>query len=246
MNEFAKPYSLDDLVSIANRLLPQYLPEEMGDSRMRGAVNPRLVRHLTTLGVLEEAGRAGREARYTRRHLLQLLVARRLMAEGHNTASVKKLTVAADDAALLDLLERGAQLAVEAPIVAARASESVEPEAVMFSALESEETNPAVDFLQKIRGQRHKAAASPASASAPLPLSAPAPVAARRRIVPPDEAEEAPAQHWQRSEVVPGLEIHLRDDFVLPPTPHQRDQLLERIWQQIKHNQNRLVYRRKK
>src|SRR4051794_28350389 len=98
-------FSLDELVAEANRLLPRYLSEQVSDARVRSEVNARLVRHLTTIGVLSEALREGREARYNERHLLQLLAARRLMSEGHGTSTIRQLLADADEAALQALLE---------------------------------------------------------------------------------------------------------------------------------------------
>ena len=57
--------TLDDLAALANTLLPQYLPLDRS-SRTQDEVNPRLIRHYTTQGLLDPPFKEGREARYTR------------------------------------------------------------------------------------------------------------------------------------------------------------------------------------
>ncbi len=96
--------NLDELVARANELLPAYLPERDTPSRVREEVNARLVRHYTTQGLLDEPFKLGREARYTRRHLLQLLTLRRLMSEGHGASALEPLLSGKSDAELGDLL----------------------------------------------------------------------------------------------------------------------------------------------
>ena len=103
-------WDLEGLVREANARLPRYLPEQPGNLRVREAVTARLVRHYTTLGMLDEPARTGREARYSARHLLQLLVVRRLMAEGHGSSALGDLARRKSDAELLAMLEGGVAL----------------------------------------------------------------------------------------------------------------------------------------
>ena len=233
-------YSLDELVSVANRLLPRLLPAERRGMKLNELVNPRLVRHLSTLGLLDEAGREGREARYERRHLLQLLVARRLMAQGYSTGAIKKLTGGARDEDLESLLHGGAQLgltshetivdATDAGVAVAdemAASES-ESSAVLSDAAfpeafeDAPPDNAALSFLQNIRSGRKKAAlpdaAIPRSAPSPAPrLNAP--------LQPPPQAPQA-APRYVRIALRPGLELHVSEDFELPPSVGERETLM--------------------
>lgn len=137
--------SLDELVAKANELLPHILPE--AEKLRQSELNPRLVRHFATLGLVDEAGRDGREARYGARHLLQLLVVRRLMAEGSTTSGVKKLIVGALDAELESLLLSGVR---RANLESYHKIETVEVE------------NEALQWLHKIRA-RNAPMSSPAS-----------------------------------------------------------------------------------
>jgi hypothetical protein len=68
---------LDALADTANDLLRGYLPRSLSDSRVTETVNPRLVRHYVSEGVIEAATREGRKALYTVDHLLQLLASSR-------------------------------------------------------------------------------------------------------------------------------------------------------------------------
>lgn len=72
---------IEDLVAEANRWLADLLPADRA-ARPKDEVNPRLVRHYTTQGLLPAPRREGRDARYSRVHLMALLALRRLMADG--------------------------------------------------------------------------------------------------------------------------------------------------------------------
>ena len=180
LQEFAQraPFDLDDFVAAANALLPQFLPDDENDARLKGEVNVRLVRHLATLGLLDEAGRAGREARYEFRHLLQLLVVRRLMAEGHTTSAIKKMTAQIGDEQLQALLRGETRAVLQSEIESAPAV-----------ATDAATSNAALDFLSHIR-QR---AAPAAEKSAATPASE-APISRWTRI------EIAPGLELQRSD----------------------------------------------
>jgi DNA-binding transcriptional MerR regulator len=119
---------LDRFVEVVNDLLPQFLPDSPTSGRGQEAVNPRLVRHYTTQGWLDRPLKQGREARYTYRHLLQLLVLRRLLAEGYSASSIGGLIIGQPNQALEDMLQGGVQLTVEA-------------------------ANPALAFLSQIRNR---------------------------------------------------------------------------------------------
>src|SRR5690606_11381868 len=96
-------WSLDDFVEQVNRLLPDLLPKDAG-KRAAEPVNQRLVRHYATQGLLDEPLKEGREARYLYRHLLQLLVVRRLLAEGFTAAVVGQVLANRGDDELEGLL----------------------------------------------------------------------------------------------------------------------------------------------
>jgi DNA-binding transcriptional MerR regulator len=226
-------YSLDELVAVANELLPRHLPaaSDESDARFREEVNARLVRHLASLGLLDEAGREGREARYGARHLLQLLTTRRLMAEGYTTGAIKKLIGGANDARLEALLlgEASTHASIEAPYASPPTMSgkfSVRaPRASTFAAPAPKSANAALDFLKDVRNRTGAAQSARAS--------------------PPSTPASVPPSQWRRVEIASNLEVHVRDDFRFPPTPHEREALLNRIADALK-NLNPHYLRRKK
>lgn len=199
--------TLDRFVEVANDLLPQFLPEPTAGSRGQEAVNPRLVRHYTTQGLLDKPLKQGREARYLYRHLLQLLVLRRLLAEGYSVSSMHQLIGGQPNDALENILQGGAQLTVET-------------------------TNPALTWLAEIRD---RPAAAPAPRAAPAPSPARRSQAAERSRQSPgsiDPVTPSPST-WSRLTLLDGLELHIRQDFVPPATAYERDRLCQLIAQRL-------------
>jgi DNA-binding transcriptional MerR regulator len=199
---------LDRFVEVTNDLLPQFLPSQSTGSRGQEPVNPRLVRYYTTQGWLDKPLKQGREARYTYRHLLQLLVLRRLLAEGYSASSIGSLIGGQADTALEDILQGGVQLTVEA-------------------------ANPALAFLSQIRdgqgpakGQRRESSPSDQS-----PKRSASPVGGDPCVSP----ASPPPQAWTRLEILDGLELHVRQDFAAPATAHERDSLLQLIADHLAH-----------
>lgn len=191
-------WDLDTFVQVANDLLPHYLPA--GDTtrgRPPEAINLRLVRYYTTQGVLDRPLRQGREARYIYRHLLQVLVVRRLLGEGYSTSALQPITIEKGNADLEALLQGGMQLTIET-------------------------ANPALAFLQSV--QTRAPAASAVRAAQPLAVPAP------RNL---ELQDSSPPSRWQRIVVLPGLEIHVKEDFVSPSTPQERENLLQLIAQRL-------------
>ncbi len=195
----ASGWSLEELVDTANALLPEFLPaaeDRPGSAgKVREEVNVRLIRHYANLGLLDENAREGREARYGFRHLLQLLLVRRLLTEGYPAAVIAKLITGKGDAELRALLQGG-------------------------TSVNATPANPALDFLA---GVRRRAALAPAAPSSRPPAPAPAsPRAPAPTAVPP---AVTPTGAWERLELLPGLEIHVRAGFRLPSSPHERERL---------------------
>lgn len=136
----APNWSLDELVQVANQLLPQFLPEDKAHSRVREDVNPRLIRHYTSQGLLDEPLKEGREARYIYRHLLQVLLVRRLLAEGYGASAIDQLARSQSNTDLENLLQGGVQLTVTP-------------------------ANPALTYLQQLQ---QRSASSPSPLPPPL------------------------------------------------------------------------------
>jgi DNA-binding transcriptional MerR regulator len=98
---------LEEFVEVINQLLPDYLATDKSDQRLSEEVNPRLVRHYASQGLLDEPLKQGKYAVYSYRHLLQILVVRRLLSEGWSSGTIKQLTRQKSNQELETLLERG-------------------------------------------------------------------------------------------------------------------------------------------
>lgn len=182
-------WSLEELVQVANQLLPQYLPQEARSGRPLEEVNPRLVRHYTTLGLLDKPLKVGREARYIYRHIIQLLVVRRLLTEGYSAQVLSTLMTDTTTEDLEALLQGGVQLTLGT-------------------------ANPAlVGSLRAL----------------------PTPVRNAVSEAPADTSEggEARPTRLTRLEVIPGLEVQVREEFTYPSSLQERQALLELIGQQL-------------
>lgn len=183
-------WSLEEFVRVTNDLLPQFLPIQRGNTRVREEVTPRLVRHYTTLGMVDEPLKEGRYAVYTYRHLLQILVVRRLLSEGFGAGAIAQLALKQTNTELENLLSGGVQL-------------SVTP------------ANPALAYLQDIQ-QRYSPPPPPIPSAPTSPT--PTPINTTR---------------WRRFEVLPSLEIHIREDFNYPNSPSEQHALLQHIAQTL-------------
>jgi DNA-binding transcriptional MerR regulator len=135
-------WTLEEFVSVVNEAIPEVLPGESGQ-RGREEVNARLVRHYTTLGMLDEPGREGKEARYSYRHLLQVLLLRRMLAQGYGTAAIDTFARRQSDQQLSELLYGKLELTIK--------------------------PNPALEYLEELKKARGN---GPAPAPAAVTASA--------------------------------------------------------------------------
>ncbi|MFB9993260.1 MerR family transcriptional regulator [Deinococcus oregonensis] len=202
---------IEQLVQEANRRLVHLLPEDRS-GRPKDEVNARLVRHYTTQGLLSAPRREGREARYMRTHLLELLALRRLMADGLGGKVLMSALEGRTEKELATLAMRGSDgLAAAgsgsaAPVDAALENRAVVQKRRHFSAQpQSEEGRQALSFLNDIRRE----------ANLPPPLLSPAPA-------PP--ADEAPMVFFQSApspapQFLVGMGIAASSS---PPVPHRR------------------------
>jgi DNA-binding transcriptional MerR regulator len=215
--------TLEELAELANTLLPEVLPDTGGKLGRRKPgrgsedVNPRLIRHYTTTGLIGLPGRQGREARYDRLHLLQLLALRRLMADGYSAQALQDLLPGRSEAELIALLSGEARLDVQ------------------YAAPSPPPGNPALEYLATLRSRAASPVQlSPAPAS-PTPVSptlaspvTPGPAFNALRplgIRPlPEPAPAQPTERYTRLMLDSGLELHVASSARLPRTgaEHQR------------------------
>lgn len=251
--------SLDELVALANELLPDVLPKD-ASGRVVEEVNPRLVRYYTTQGLLPEPRKDGREARYLFEHLLKLLAVRRLMAEGFSSQAIRQLVSGLDAEQLITVLQGGVEVRL-VPAVSTAADEVSGVATGTAAALDERLTflagvrqRAGLEPLAAVAPHQRRAgpgaaAAGPSSASQtgsgerssepPPTLPAAAPPASQRSAVQPPaplgtppRPSAAPAfaeTNWTSFTVADGLELFVRSDFSLPATRLGDEQLLELI-----------------
>lgn len=200
--------SLEAFVVEINRLLPEFLPEHKANQRVREEISPRLVRYYATLGMLDEPVRQGREVRYLYRHLLQFLVVRKLLMQGHGATAIGDTARTRSNEELERLLKGGAQLTIAD-------SQPARTESISSLA----ESNPALAFLDKVRSRSQ------------VPQTPAAPSAAS--MAPPPLLELPRQSQWVHLEIIPGLQVLVREDFVLPSTPSECQVLSQLIAEQL-------------
>lgn len=90
-----KQWTLEEFAIAANEILPQVLPALKPNAKLNTKlseeITPRLIRYYTNQGVLDDPIREGKYAFYNQRHLLQLLVCRRLLTEGFTVAVIQAI-----------------------------------------------------------------------------------------------------------------------------------------------------------
>ncbi len=97
--------TLDDLAHAVGRLLQeQGLLGAVADGRVSAVPDARTVRYYTTLGLLDRPQIVDRQARYCRRHTLQLLAIKALQAESLPLAAIQERLYGRSDAELEALL----------------------------------------------------------------------------------------------------------------------------------------------
>jgi DNA-binding transcriptional MerR regulator len=111
-------WTLEELAIIANELLPQVLPALKPNikvnTKLSEEITPRLIRYYTSQGVLDDPIREGKYAFYNQRHLLQLLVCRRLLTEGFTVAVILAIAKHKTNADLEAMLTGGIEFNLSA------------------------------------------------------------------------------------------------------------------------------------
>jgi DNA-binding transcriptional MerR regulator len=83
--------TLDDLLKQADRLLHDCgLASRSGDGRVSPVPDARTVRYYATLGLIDRPDIQGRDARYRRRHVHQLVAIKALQAAGLRLADIQR------------------------------------------------------------------------------------------------------------------------------------------------------------
>jgi DNA-binding transcriptional MerR regulator len=97
--------TLEELAREVDRMLREKsLLEAQGDGRVAAAPDPRSVRYYGTLGLVDRPRIVEREARYGRRHVLQLVAIKALQARGMPLAEVQRTLYGRSNSELESLL----------------------------------------------------------------------------------------------------------------------------------------------
>ena len=137
----ATSWTLDELAAEAQRLLQRHgLLGAQPDARVSAAPDARTVRYYTTLGLLDRPGFQGREARYGRRHLVQLVAIKALQAQGLSLSNVQQRLYGRSERELAAFAE---ELAVEA----ARAHAQIKLPAAAFRTVHEVQLAPGLKLV---------------------------------------------------------------------------------------------------
>ncbi|ACB01076.1 MULTISPECIES: MerR family transcriptional regulator [Cyanophyceae] len=203
LSQINPSWDIDTFVQVTNELLPQYLAENPVNERSESDVNPRLVRFYTTKGVLDKPEKDGREARYLYRHLLQLLLIRRLLSEGYSIASMQPIMGNKRNAELEGLLQGGVQI-------------------------KAEMRNPAIAFLSQVKARQGNKMSFPKTK--PQDLHYASEYGQSKELSQAEgQTDRVTVSHWRRVEILPGLELNIREDFMPPVTPQELANLSQLI-----------------
>lgn len=97
--------SLEELAREVGRLLEQYsLLGAQQDHRVAPVPDARTIRYYTTLGLVDRPGIDGRQARYSKRHLLQLVAVKALQALNLPLAEIQSRLFGRSDSELEAML----------------------------------------------------------------------------------------------------------------------------------------------
>src|SRR6516165_10219971 len=109
--------TLDELADEVQTMLGgKGLLEAQADGRISSAPDPRTVRYYTTLGLLDRPEIVEREARYGRRHVLQLCAIKAMQTAGLPLAEIQARLYAKTDAELDALIASTAKTRRQRPM----------------------------------------------------------------------------------------------------------------------------------
>jgi DNA-binding transcriptional MerR regulator len=208
---------IDEFVQIANDLLPQFLPEVKGNTKVKEEINPRLVRHYTTLKLMDEPIRKNRYAIYNYRQLLQFLLIRRLLSDGITAAAIADLLTTKSNEELTSLLTGGISL----QITTAHPTLS-----------QPKPSNPALEYLANLKtGKQNQSSLPEKSSLYDNKTSDNIPEGNYQNKT--NKSKSITATEWTRVEVLEGLELNIRADFVYPNSQSEQESLNQHIIQTL-------------
>lgn len=100
---------------VEGELLRRGLRGIQADGRVREAPDARTVRYYATYGLVDRPAREGREVRYGRRHVLQLVAVKALQARGAGLAEIQARVYGRSNAELETLLRAEEEVRARTP-----------------------------------------------------------------------------------------------------------------------------------
>ena len=195
-------YTVDEFETACNLWLLQYLPETYQGTRAREPITIRNLRHYAGEGLIDEPLKEGREARYSYRHLVQVLLLRRAMAEGYTTKLLYSMMRRATS-------ELEALLAGNLPTSLSKPErQKIAQQVVHEDSVNRQAQREVLDYLNSLKPQSN---------------------IVQNQISHSVILEPTPVQSWQQFEITPGIELWLRTDAILPKTALERQRILSRI-----------------
>ena len=244
-------WKLEEFVQEVNTRLLARLPSDQYDARQREDFSVRLLRHYSSLGLVDESERVGREALYRYRHLLQVLSLRTLQREGWNSKAIAGFN-GRDSNELeaflngrdpkLDAALEEASIVQSAPLAAAPSqnisrapSQAISKKSAKLETALDEVMADEISVHRPLEPQADREETERESAldflhtvrarrSAVATQQMPAPLPAFLLHNPP-----RPPERWKRIEIAPGLELHVSDRYRRARSSSDKNRLLEVI-----------------
>ncbi|MCX5946907.1 MAG: MerR family transcriptional regulator [Cyanobacteria bacterium] len=205
-------YGLEDLLAAAGELLGE-------------EISPRTVRLYATQGLIDRPGKEGRNAVYTHRHLLQLLLVRALARRGLSLSAIAPLCVLAD----AELEQQLEQLDGEGATAIAFSPPSSNEALDYLRDLSSPASDADVQAREPPLFARKNSSMSPVLGMLSTPLSS---LTRSSRSGSPSRSSDSNSR-WHRLSLAPGIELHLRESVSIPPPGSRRQIWLQRLLERL-------------
>jgi DNA-binding transcriptional MerR regulator len=145
-------WTAEELAALATQALGG---ARVGDGRVTGVPDPRLIRWYTTIGLLDRPTiAAGRVARYGSRHLLQVVAVKRLQAQGMPLAQIQARLAGATDDQLRGVADLPPGLTDTPPVTAAEAGQDDRFWARRPTPARAPEVDATSDTVSRVHGLR--------------------------------------------------------------------------------------------
>lgn len=211
-------YGLSDFVRAIRHYAGWYAVGGPEDD-LQDEIKERTVRHYQALGVIDRPEKEGREVRYTKRHLLQMLAALKARAStGISPRALSGHLVRMTDEALMEMLVHGVQVSFSRPQTDALLEPQVNAGALDRLAGLAGEGTAKPEWYREIESSGRRASASRVAME--LRHEAGARSAGIRAGVQDAFSMESEGQSpgiradlWSRYRFSPGVELHVRGDL---------------------------------